>query len=124
MRTPIAHALAFPERIESGVAPLDLFALASFHFERPDLRRFPCLDLAYQALRSGGSSPAVLNAANEVAVQSFLDGMLAFTRIAEVNAEVLATVPQIRLESLVDVLQADAEGRATAREVIARQLHK
>ena len=124
MRTPIAHALAFPERIESGVAPLDLFALASFHFERPDFRRFPCLDLAYQALRSGGSSPAVLNAANEVAVQSFLDGMLAFTRIAEVNAEVLATVPQIRLESLVDVLQADAEGRATAREVIARQLHK
>ena len=124
MRTPIAHALAFPERIESGVAPLDLFALASFHFERPDLRRFPCLDLAYQALRSGGSSPAVLNAANEVAVQSFLDGMLAFTRIAEVNAEVLATVPQIRLKSLADVLQADAEGRATAREVIARQLHK
>lgn len=124
MRTPIAHALAFPERIESGVPPLDLFSLASFHFERPDLRRFPCLDLAYQALRSGGSSPAVLNAANEEAVQSFLDGALAFTRIAEVNAEVLAAVPQIRLESLADVLHADAEARAAAKAVIARRLRK
>lgn len=124
MRTPIAHALAFPERVESGVPPLDLFSLAAFHFERPDFRRFPCLDLAYQALRAGGSAPAVLNAANEVAVQSFLEGKLAFTRIAEVNAEVMAAVTQIRLDTLDDVLHADAEGRVAAMNMIARRFQQ
>ena len=124
MRTPIAHALAFPERVESGVQPLDLFSLAAFHFERPDFRRFPCLDLAYQALRAGGSAPAVLNAANEVAVQSFLEGKLAFTRIAEVNAEVMAAVTQIRLDTLDDVLHADAEGRVAAMNMIARRFQQ
>ncbi len=124
MRTPIAHALAFPERVESGVQPLDLFSLAAFHFERPDFRRFPCLDLAYQALKAGGSAPAVLNAANEVAVQSFLEGKLAFTRIAEVNAEVMAAITQIRLDTLEDVLHADAEGRVAAMSMIARRFQQ
>ena len=124
MRTPIAHALAFPERVESGVQPLDLFSLAAFHFERPDFRRFPCLDLAYQALKAGGSAPAVLNAANEVAVQSFLEGKLSFTRIAEVNAEVMAAITQIRLDTLDDVLHADAEGRVAAMNMIARRFQQ
>ena len=69
---PIAHALGFPERIETGVAPLDMFKVARLDFEEPDLKRFPCLRLAYQALATGGSAPAMLNAANEVAVESFL----------------------------------------------------
>jgi 1-deoxy-D-xylulose-5-phosphate reductoisomerase len=116
MRTPIAHALAHPERIDSGVQALDLFTMGSLQFERPDLQRFPCLRLAYQALKAGGSAPAVLNAANEVAVASFLAGRLAFTRIAGVVEEVLARVPPGRAPTLEDVLAADALARSTAEE--------
>src|SRR5574343_1200520 len=81
MRTPIAHALAYPERIDAGVRPLDLFAIGQLNFERPDLRRFPCLALAYRVLEEGGLAPAVLNAANEVAGEAFLNRQLAFSRI-------------------------------------------
>ncbi|MDA0190458.1 MAG: hypothetical protein OSW77_09070, partial [Proteobacteria bacterium] len=111
MRTPIAHALAYPQRIDAGVAPLDLFAVASLHFERPDLQRFPCLALAYRALRAGGSAPAILNAANEIAVQAFLDGAIAFGDIPRVIARALDRLPAGPLHSLDEVLAADHEQR-------------
>ena len=118
MRTPIAHALAYPERIDSGVAPLDLFEIASLSFERPDFGRFPCLALAYRALREGGSSPATLNAANEVAVQAFFDGRTGFSGIPRVIAAVMDRLPSTRLDSLDDVLAADAEARKVAESMI------
>jgi 1-deoxy-D-xylulose-5-phosphate reductoisomerase len=114
MRVPIAHALAFPERIDSGVAPLDLAAAKSLSFEKPDLARFPCLALAYEALRRGGTVPTVLNAANEVAVEAFLAGRLAFTGIAGVIAETLAAVPPSPADDLEQIMEADARARRTA----------
>ena len=114
MRVPIAHALAFPERIDSGVAPLDLAAAKSLSFEKPDLARFPCLALAYEALRRGGTVPTVLNAANEVAVEAFLAGRLAFTGIAGVIAETLAAVPPTPADDLELIMEADARARRTA----------
>jgi 1-deoxy-D-xylulose-5-phosphate reductoisomerase len=104
MRTPIAYALGFPERIESGARALNFFELGALNFERPDLTRFPCLALAYRALRAGGSAPAVLNAANEVAVDRFLKGELAFDRIAHLIEEVLSRVDGMPIERLEDVL--------------------
>ncbi len=116
MRTPIAHALAYPERIDAGVQSLDLFAVGSLQFEPPDLDRFPCLGLAYRALEAGGSAPVVLNAANEVAVASFLSGRLPFTRIASLVDEVLARVTPSRMRTLDDVLAADAQARIAAEQ--------
>jgi len=118
MRTPIAHALAYPERIDAGVAPLDLFQVAQLTFERPDLVRFPCLKLAYRALEAGGNAPAVLNAANEVAVAAFLDGRLPFLRIADVIAAALDAVPVAAVPDLPAVLAADADGRRAARAAL------
>jgi 1-deoxy-D-xylulose-5-phosphate reductoisomerase len=120
MRTPIAHALAWPQRIDSGVAQLDLFAVGRLDFERPDLERFPCLDLAYRALRAGGNGAAVLNAANEVAVAAFLDRRLPFLGIARLIAATLDAVPQAALPDLAAVLEADRQGRTTASEILAR----
>jgi 1-deoxy-D-xylulose-5-phosphate reductoisomerase len=120
MRTPIAHALAWPERIDAGVAPLDLFDVAQLTFERPDFERFPCLALAYRALRAGGNQPAVLNAANEVAVEAFLDGKLRFDRIAAVIAATLDAVPAGPAESLDAVLAADAAARVAAHGLLAQ----
>ncbi len=114
MRTPIAHALAYPERIEAGVAPLDLFQVAQLTFERPDLDRFPCLKLAHRALAAGNNAPAVLNAANEVAVAAFLDGRLPFLRIAEVIGAALDAVPVAPVSDLPAVLAADSAGRGAA----------
>ena len=114
MRTPIAHALGFPERIESGARALNFFELGALNFERPDLARFPCLALAYQALRAGGSAPAVLNAANEVAVEQFLKGELAFDRIAHLIDDVLSRVDGMPVERLEDVLSADRAAREAA----------
>ena len=119
MRTPIAHALAYPERIETGVAPLDLFEVASLSFERPDEARFPCLGLAYRALKAGGSGPAILNAANEVAVAAFLEGMISFTAIPEIIAATLDGLPVRALDSLADVLAADTRARQFAERAIA-----
>jgi 1-deoxy-D-xylulose-5-phosphate reductoisomerase len=119
MRTPIAHALTYPERIEAGVASLDLFEIAQLRFERPDLQRFPCLGLAYRALAAGGNAPAVLNAANEVAVESFLEGRLPFLKIADVIAAALDAVPTGAADDLDAVLGADAAGRAAARRALA-----
>ncbi|MGD2081881.1 MAG: 1-deoxy-D-xylulose-5-phosphate reductoisomerase [Chromatiales bacterium] len=118
MRTPIAHALAWPERMDSGVDSLDLFAVAHLDFEPPDRDRFPCLGLAYEAIARGGTSPAVLNAANEVAVQSFLEGRLGFAAIAAVIAETLERLGPVPADSLEAVMGADREARAVAGEII------
>jgi hypothetical protein len=111
MRTPIAQALAWPGRIESGAPRLDFAALAALTFEPPDLARFPCLALAYDALAAGGSAPAVLNAANEVAVAAFLGGRAAFPAIAATCAETLARLPNRPVVELGDALAADAQAR-------------
>jgi 1-deoxy-D-xylulose-5-phosphate reductoisomerase len=116
MRVPIAHALAYPERIASGAQPLDLAALKSLSFELPDLQRFPCLRLAYDAMRAGGTAPAVLNAANEIAVEAFLAGRIPFTAIAAVIQDTVAGIGASRAESLGEVLQADALARRNAGE--------
>lgn len=119
MRIPIAHALAWPQRMDSGVDPLDLFAVARLDFEPPDLGRFPCLRLAYQAAQAGGTAPAVLNAANEVAVQSFLDRRLAFTDIPAVIEETLGAVAAGDADSLEQVYDADRTAREFAARVVA-----
>jgi 1-deoxy-D-xylulose-5-phosphate reductoisomerase len=118
MRTPIAHALAWPERIESGVGALDLARSANLVFERPDLARFPCLKLAFDALAAGGGTPAVLNAANEVAVAAFLERKLGFRAIADVISRTLDALPDLPAGTLEEVFAADAAARATARQMI------
>ena len=120
MRTPIAHALAWPERIEAGVAPLDLVTMPPLTFRTPDRERFPCLGLAYSALARGGTAPAVLNAANEVAVAAFLDRGLRFTAIPEIIEAVLAAVPVIDAPDLAAIMQADAAARETAAVMTGR----
>jgi len=114
MRVPIAHALAWPERIDSGARSLDLALIKTLSFERPDLNRFPCLALAHAALRAGGTAPAVLNAANEVAVEAFLAGRLAFTGIAGVIAGALDAVPARAADDLQAVMVADGQARRAA----------
>ena len=116
MRTPIANALAWPERIDSGVAPLDLFAVARLDFQRPDEQRFPCLRLARQAAEVGGSAPAMLNAANEVAVAAFLERRIRFPDIARMIEEVLQREAVAAVESLDAVFAADARARALAND--------
>ena len=116
MRTPIAYGLAYPERIDAGVAPLDLFKVATLNFTAPDFERFPCLALAYRALRAAGTAPAVLNAANEVAVAAFLDRRISFLQIPRVIASVLDTLPVSKVGCLDDVLGADAEARRAAQQ--------
>ncbi len=119
MRTPIAHALAWPERIASGVAPLDLPRIAQLNFERPDFERFPCLALAYRALRAGGSAATVLNAANEVAVAAFLAGRLPFLAIAKVIAATMDALPVAAMPDLPAVLAEDTRARSVAEELVA-----
>jgi len=121
MRTPIACALAHPERIDSGVEPLDFTTLGRLEFERVDGLRFPCVALAREAIRRGGTAPAALNAANEIAVESFLDGRLGFTGIAEVIEAVLGEVAVEELVSLEQVYAADIEARALARRFVSRR---
>ncbi|WP_414041837.1 1-deoxy-D-xylulose-5-phosphate reductoisomerase [Acidithiobacillus sp. M4-SHS-6] len=120
MRTPIAHALAYPERMESGVSSLDLSQAADLQFEQPDLQRFPCLALAFAALRTGGAAATVLNAANEVAVQAFLDEHLPFARIAAVVEDTLTELQPAAPDELDAVLALDQE----ARLVAGRHLHR
>ncbi|MBA4141638.1 MAG: 1-deoxy-D-xylulose-5-phosphate reductoisomerase [Nitrosospira sp.] len=119
MRTPIAHALGFPERIETGVTPLDMFKVARLDFEAPDFDRFPCLGLAYQALETGGNAPAILNAANEVAVESFLNCQMPFTAIPAMIEEVMHTTGRKDIATLDDVLAADRMAREAAHEWLA-----
>ncbi|MBV4487050.1 1-deoxy-D-xylulose-5-phosphate reductoisomerase [Pseudomonas sp. SWRI153] len=120
MRTPIANALAWPERIDSGVPPLDLFAIARLDFEAPDEDRFPCLRLARQAAEAGDSAPAMLNAANEVAVAAFLDGRVRYLEIASIIEEVLNLEPVVALNDLDAVFTADAQARMLAEQWLSR----
>jgi len=122
MRTPIAYALSYPERIESGVEPLDLTRVGRLDFFAPDFGRFPCLRLAFDALARGGTAPAVLNAANEVAVDGFLRGRMRFPRIGELIEDVMSKVAAVPADSLDIVLAADRAAREAALEWIARRL--
>ncbi|MGA9393858.1 MAG: 1-deoxy-D-xylulose-5-phosphate reductoisomerase [Azonexus sp.] len=119
MRTPIAYALAYPERIDAGVPSLDLFQIARLDFEAPDFERFPCLQLAYAALRAGGTAPAILNAANEIAVAAFLGRRLPFLGIPRLIEATLAALPAGPEGSLGDVLAADADARRIATDLIS-----
>lgn len=118
MRTPIAHALAWPERIESGVSSLDLVAQGRLDFMAPDYERFPGLRLAEQAALAGATAPAILNAANEVAVAGFLQGQLPFTRIAEIIDAVLQQLPLAEPDTLDVVQSADLQARRLAQQLI------
>lgn len=118
MRTPIAYGLAYPERIDAGVAPLDLFKIAQLNFVAPDFERFRCLALAYQALRAAGTAPSILNAANEVAVAAFLDRQIPFLAIPRLIEAVLERLPVKAVTAVEDVLTADADARATALELM------
>jgi 1-deoxy-D-xylulose-5-phosphate reductoisomerase len=120
MRTAIAHALAWPERVETGVSPLDLARSGALQFEAPDLDTFRCLALAFQALRAGGDAPAILNAANEVAVEAFLAGALPFLAIAEVVEAVLAELPPQTVVDVESLVARDSEARAAARRLLRR----
>ncbi|TVT82420.1 1-deoxy-D-xylulose-5-phosphate reductoisomerase [Pseudomonas sp. H3(2019)] len=120
MRTPIANALAWPERIDSGVAPLDLFAIARLDFQAPDEERFPCLRLARQAAEAGNNAPAMLNAANEVAVAAFLDGRVRYLEIASIIEEVLNLEPVVSVDDLDAVFTADAKARVLAERWLSR----
>ncbi len=120
MRIPIAHALAFPQRFESGARALDLAAIGQLSFERPDARRFPCLGLAYAALRSGGTAPAILNAANEIAVAAFLARRIRFSDIFMVIEATLSGVACTPADDLDAVLAADAAARAAAARCVAQ----
>ncbi|GIZ51194.1 1-deoxy-D-xylulose-5-phosphate reductoisomerase [Noviherbaspirillum aridicola] len=119
MRTPIAHALAYPDRIDSGVSPVDLAQVGQLNFLKPDFQRFPCLQLAYSALLAGGSAPAILNAANEVAVQAFLDRRIGFRMIDRLIADVLERLPAAPLTDLGSLLEEDRRARETALSLIS-----
>jgi 1-deoxy-D-xylulose-5-phosphate reductoisomerase len=118
MRTPIAHAMAWPERFDSGVAPLNIFEVAHMDFEQPDLKRFPCLRLAYEAIKAGGIMPTVLNAANEIAVEAFLNEQVKFTDIAVIIERSMAQFSPDNADTLELVLQADSQARQVAASVI------
>jgi len=119
MRTALAYALAWPERVDAGVAPLDLMRIARLDFEAPDRETFACLDLAYGALAAGGSAPITLNAANEEAVAAFLDGALPFLAIPQVIEKTVETTPSSDTATLAGVIDADLTARRVAQRIIA-----
>ena len=119
MRTPIAFGLAYPERIESGVAPLDLTKIMQLNFQTPDFDRFPCLSLAYTALKEGRSAPTILNASNEVAVQAFLDGKIGFRMIDQIISRVMDSAQISCVRDIEAILECDKEARALTNEMIA-----
>ncbi len=124
MRTPIAYGLAWPERIDAGVAPLSLTQLSALNFAEPDLKRFPCLSLAFAAAKVGGTAPAVLNAANEIAVAAFLDEGLPYLQIPVVVEEILSAIPTVNADSLELILGIDASARQAAQAVVKNILCK
>lgn len=119
MRTPIAHAMAWPQRMSSGVEELNLFDVAHLDFQKPDFDRFPCLRLAYDALRQGGTSSTLLNAANEIAVDAFLNETISFSRIPSVIERVMTDINAVEANSLETILLADNQARELAKEIIA-----
>jgi len=120
MRTPIAHALAWPDRIASGVAPLDIVNIARLDFEKPDYKRFPCLKLAQNAINQGGAAPAILNAANEIAVEAFLGKKIGFTDIHQTIAYTQEKLVAHSLASIDDVLKVDQQAREIALDYIVK----
>ncbi len=118
MCTPIAHALAWPKRMDAGVAPLDLLQVATLNFEKPDEVRFPCLRLAREAMQSGGTAPAVLNAANEVAVAAFLAKKIKFCTIPDIIQSVITQLPMIEARDLATILHYDAAARQLAHKFL------
>ena len=124
MRTPIAHALAWPERITSGVEPLNIFDVAKLEFEQPDLKRFPCLRLCFEAIKKGGTASIVLNAANEIAVAAFLDNKIGFTDIAKLIEQTLDKMAISEdVSSLESILQADVMARSVTNECMAEMFN-
>ena len=124
MRTPIAYCLGLPERIASGVPPLDFAALSALTFETPDYRRFPCLELAYQAMQAGGGVPCVLNAANEIAVAAFLADRIRFTDIARTVRHCLEQDFSGSHHSLEGLLDLDAAARRAAEAFVQQVAHR
>lgn len=118
MRTPIAYGLAYPDRITSGVCAIDLVKVGQLAFFAPDLQRFPCLKLAYDALLAGGTAPAILNAANEVAVQAFLDGRIGFRVIDQLIARVMEALPCVEITNVGELLEQDLRARDMAQSFI------
>ena len=123
MRTPIAYGLAWPERIEAGVAPLSLTQLAALSFSEPDLVRFPCLSLAFNAAKTGGTAPIVLNAANEIAVAAFLDEGMPYLQIPVMVEKTLNAIATSNADSLERILDEDAQARKVARDFVAAIRH-
>jgi 1-deoxy-D-xylulose-5-phosphate reductoisomerase len=121
MRIPIAYAMGWPERIATPAARLDLAAIANLSFEKPDLERFPCLALAWAAMRAGGSAPCILNAANEIAVAAFIAGQAGFLDIDAIVAETLNMVASGSVATLEEVMAIDAAARRTARALVAKR---
>lgn len=119
MRTPIAHAMAYPNRISSGVQRLDIFKLSNLNFVRPDLEKFKCLGLAYQAMQQGSYACIALNASNEIAVQAFLNGDICLTDIADINEKVLLQAEKQPIGSLQAILAVDKLSRELAHQCIA-----
>lgn len=122
MRIPIAYALGWPERISNGVKGLDLLSIGQLNFAPMDLQRYPCFDLAYQAIKTGGTASAILNAANEIAVEAFLAKKIAFTDIAKINEQILSKIPSRSGLSLDLVLEDDREAREAARQIVDKAM--
>ena len=122
MRTPIAYALAWPERVDSGVASLNLFDIARLDFETPDLERFPSLRLACEAMSVGGTATTILNAANEIAVEAFLNNQIRFTAIPELVEATLENITSVEADSIDTVLAADVETRQFAHDYVREEL--
>ncbi len=120
MRTPIAHAMAWPDRMQAGVEPLDIFKVAKLEFEKPDYKRFPCLAMAYDVLNEGGIASTLLNAANEIAVDAFLNKQLSFTNISKVIERTLENVTNVEAENLQVITQADTHARQISAEWVQR----
>lgn len=123
MKAPIAYALSYPERVATGVKPLDLTTFSGLTFFKPDLDKFPCLGLAYRAIKDGESMPAVMNAANEIAVDAFLNGRIGFVQIAETIERTMNAHTAHNLGSIDEVLKADLWSRETAREICREMVH-
>jgi len=120
MKHAIQYALTYPDRRENCLPPLDLAGLSRLEFEEPDLDRFPCLGLAYDALKAGGTMPTVLNAANETVVQAFLDGKIRLSEIAEINEQVMSAHENKPARDLETILYVDHEARALAGKLLSQ----
>jgi 1-deoxy-D-xylulose-5-phosphate reductoisomerase len=118
MRTPITYSMAWPERIDSGVEPLDLFQVGQLNFKEPDLQKFPCLRIAQEVATQGGTSSAIMNAANEIAVDSFLNKQIHYTDIAKLIEKTLEKTPSLSASSIENILKSDEHARHITKELI------